>query len=237
MSFLHSYFSSRPRQLCIWPLLCWVSLGHDGHSTGPDHRRAQLPARVHLFRRHMCVVRSGTHMPSRIYVQRDGLRSRRKATAPAAGAGPWVFMIRRAAWCDQGHRTRWRSDLCRDRASRQRRPWRRIFKSNGMSYEPVVSNSESEVVDGYDRNVCDVAVVADSVADTTANGLTPAGRAYDPAGEDRRGKCCDSASTTTHCGTHSTAGSPGGTRPCASPVPHPHQEGGLRRWLRRSPLP
>jgi hypothetical protein len=74
---------------------CWPMMAT--RCPGPDHRGAQLSARFHLFRRHMRVVRAGPLMPSRIYVQRDGLRSRMRAQRRLRLAGgPWVFMIRRA---------------------------------------------------------------------------------------------------------------------------------------------
>jgi hypothetical protein len=85
-----------------------------------------------------------------------------------------VFMIRRALGVTKATELDGAA-ICVETGKPSEAAVAAFFKANGMSYEPVASNSESEVVDGYDRNVCDVAVVADSVADTTANGLTPVG--------------------------------------------------------------
>jgi hypothetical protein len=176
MSFL-IHISRRVRDsLCIWPLL--LALGVAGLMMGTAQAQTTVAPSCppgFTFSGGTCVSSApAPTCPAGFVFNGTACVPGARTTAPAAGAGPWVFMIRRELGVTKATELDGAA-ICVETGQPSEAAVAAYFKSNGMAYEPVVSNSESEVVDGYDRNVCDVAVVADSVADTTANGLTPAG--------------------------------------------------------------
>jgi peptidoglycan hydrolase-like protein with peptidoglycan-binding domain len=95
------------------------------------------------------------------------------APQPAA-AGPWVFLTKRALGVTSATELDG-AVVCLQTEQSSGTAITKYFADEGMTFEPLVVNSESEGVDTYLRGACDAAVLADSTAVSTLNGLEPPG--------------------------------------------------------------